>query len=216
MISGRQISAARGLLQWSQADLARKVGLTPQTIRNLEAEARQPQEQTISLIANAFEKYGVEFTPDEGVRIKQNNYRVYSGKAEYRQLLDHIYATLKDGGRVRQFNFGDSRYLTYADEFLDEHLKRMSQIKGLDAKVLATEDEKNFAASYCEYRPLASHFRTIAPYYLYDDYVVLSLTDTVNKKEFLSIHSKLMAERYTAEFDTFWKLGSPAKKDKRP
>ena len=212
MITGRQISAARGLLQWSQEDLARKSGLTAQTVRNLEAEARQPQEQTISTVANTFERYGVEFTPDEGVRIKPNNYRVYSGKGDFRQLLDHIYATLKNGGRVRQFNFGDSRYLTYADDFLAEHLKRMGEIKGLDAKVLATEDEKNFAAHYCDYRALDDQFKGVAPYYIYDDFVLLSLNDSGTKKEFLSIHSKQMAQRYSDEFDLFWDMGKPQKK----
>jgi len=84
---------------------------------------------------SVFDKNGVEFTDDEGVRVRKQQVRIYSGKAGYRQLLDHIYETVrKSGGRVRQFNFGDEKYLPYADDFVSAHLERMADIKNLDAK----------------------------------------------------------------------------------
>jgi hypothetical protein len=129
-------------------------------------------------------------------------------------LLDHIFETLKKGGRIRQFNFDDDHYLSYADDFMSEHLKRMAEIKNLDARVLAVRGESSRSASYCDYRFLESKFGAIAPYYVYEDYVVLSLNETGSKKEFVTIHSKLLAERYVSEFDLFWDMAGAKKKDK--
>jgi len=161
---------------------------------------------------SVFDKNGVEFTDDEGVRVRKQQVRIYSGKAGYRQLLDHIYETVrKSGGRVRQFNFGDEKYLPYADDFVSAHLERMADIKNLDAKVLAVEGDKNLLLSYCAYRWLPKNLAGLAPFYLYNDYIIMSLNETGNRKEFLTIHSKLLAERYAAQFDVFWGMGAEKK-----
>jgi transcriptional regulator with XRE-family HTH domain len=206
IISGRQIRAARGLLGWSMEDLAQKADVTTVTVRNIESDAVQPQEKTLASILTCFDKQGVEFQDDEGVKIRKQQVRTYSGKAGYRQFLDHVYETLQDGGRIRQFNFGDMRYLPYTDNFVDEHLKRMEEVEGLDARVLALEEESDVTVGYCSYRYLPKQFGTMAPWYLYNDYLVMSLNETGNKREFISIHSKLLAERYVLEFDIFWEM----------
>jgi DNA-binding XRE family transcriptional regulator len=187
-------------------DLAQKADVTTVTVRNIESDAVQPQEKTLASILTCFDKQGVEFQDDEGVKIRKQQVRTYSGKAGYRQFLDHVYETLQDGGRIRQFNFGDMRYLPYTDNFVDEHLKRMEEVEGLDARVLALEEESDVTVGYCSYRYLPKQFGTMAPWYLYNDYLVMSLNETGNKREFISIHSKLLAERYVLEFDIFWEM----------
>ncbi|MBP7253759.1 MAG: hypothetical protein KBA75_09790, partial [Alphaproteobacteria bacterium] len=122
-------------------DLAQKADVTTVTVRNIESDAVQPQEKTLASIMTCFDKQGVEFQDDEGVKIRKQQVRSYNGKAGYRQFLDHVYETLKGGGRIRQFNFGDKRYLPYSDDFVGDHLKRMASIDGLDARVLALEEE---------------------------------------------------------------------------
>ena len=214
MITGRQISAARGLLQWSAKDLADKSGLNQVTIGKLESEAVQPQEKTLTLVANIFDKHGVEFLDGEGVRIRQNSVRIYNGKTAFRQLLDHIYETVKNGGCIRQFNFDDSKYLSYADDFMALHLTRMNAVKNLDAKVLVANPESKATVDYCEYKYLEAKFEPAAPFYIYDDYVVLSLNDNGNKKEFITIYSKSLAEGYRYQFDAFWKMANTNKKGK--
>ena len=76
---------------------------------------------SMTKILSSFDKCGIEFLDDEGLRIRKQEARIYEGKAGYRQFLDHVYETLKNGGRIRQFNFGDLRYLTYVEKFGDEH-----------------------------------------------------------------------------------------------
>jgi transcriptional regulator with XRE-family HTH domain len=106
MITGRQIRAARSLLEWKAEDLARAAGLTRVTVSNLEAGSVQPQEKTIASIVAAFDKHGIEFTDGEGVKVRQNEVRVFSGRMGHKQFLDHVYFILKEsgGGRIRQFN----------------------------------------------------------------------------------------------------------------
>lgn len=214
IITGRQIRGARGLLGWTIEDLVAKSGVNRITIRQIEAEEVQPQEKTLSRIFAMFDKHGIEFLPEEGVKIRKQESRTYSGKAGYRQFLDHVYETLQDGGIIRQFNFGDLRYLPYEEGFVGEHLKRMAQIDDLDAKVLEMGGETEIPVSYCEYRYLDKKFENMSPWYLYGDYLTHSLFETGAKREFITIHSKLLAERYIKEFDIFWDMAELPRKKK--
>jgi len=214
IITGRQIRGARGLLGWSMEDLVAKTGVNRITIRQIEGDEVQPQEKTLTRIYGVFDKFGIEFLPEEGVKVRKQDVRFYSGKTGYRQFLDHVYETLKDGGIIRQFNFGDLRYLPYEETFVSEHIQRMAEIKGLDAKVLETGGETKNPVTYCSYRYLDKKFKDMAPWYLYGDYLVLSLFETGGKREFVTIHSKLLAERYLKEFHIFWNLADAPRKKK--
>jgi transcriptional regulator with XRE-family HTH domain len=213
IITGRQLRGARGLLGWSIEDLVDQTGVNRITIRQIEADEVEPQEKTLTKILSVLDKHGIEFLPEEGVKVRKQEARTYSGKAGFRQLLDHIYDTLKNGGRIRQFNFGDLRYLSYSEGFVEEHLGRMAAIKGLDAKVLEMPGDTQEPVEYCEYRDLDKAYKDMTPWYLYGDFLVYSLNESGNRREFITIDSKLLAEHYVKEFDIFWNLaGSPRKK----
>jgi transcriptional regulator with XRE-family HTH domain len=214
IISGRQIRGARGLLGWSMEELADNCEITRLTIRQIESEAVQPQEKTLARILTVFDKEGIEFTENEGVCIRKHHMRTYSGKAGYRQLLDHIYETVQKGGRIRQFNFGDDRYISIADDYAAEHIKRMEAVEGLDAKVLVQEGDIGTPVSYCSYKTLDDEFKDMAPWYLFGDTLILPLTEG-GKRECVTIHSKQVAERYIREFDTFWNRGANRQKKGR-
>lgn len=214
LITGRQIRGARGLLGWTMEDLADKAGLTRLTIRQIEGDTVQPQEKTLTKLFSIFDKFGIEFLPEEGIKIRKQETRTYSGKAGYRQLLEHIYETIKNGGIIRQFNFGDMRYAPREEAFVAEHFGRMATIKGLDAKVLEQAGETPHPVSYCTYRDLDKKFKDMSPWYLYGDYLILSLNEGGGKREFVTVHSKLLAERYIKEFDIFWNTAGPQKRKK--
>ena len=69
-----QCRAARGLLDWSQADLADRARVGIVTVRQFEAGAHAPRRATIEVIKRAFEAAGVEFidetaaAPGVGIR----------------------------------------------------------------------------------------------------------------------------------------------------
>ena len=76
MISPAQCRAARGLLDWSQQVLAERAGVGIVTIRQLEADAKQPRRATLSVVRQAFEQAGVQFIDQNGggagVRLKKS------------------------------------------------------------------------------------------------------------------------------------------------
>ncbi len=67
-VSIRQIKAARALLAWSQADLARHSGVSEPTIKRLEATDDElgGRADTGDKILNALEKAGIIFVEENG------------------------------------------------------------------------------------------------------------------------------------------------------
>jgi transcriptional regulator with XRE-family HTH domain len=66
MITAEQCRAARGLLDWSQAELADKAGVGIVTVRQFEAGDHEPRRATLDVIKRAFESAGVEFIDQNG------------------------------------------------------------------------------------------------------------------------------------------------------
>jgi transcriptional regulator with XRE-family HTH domain len=66
MITSAQSRAARGLLDWTQQDLADRAGVSIVTVRQLEAGLIQPRRATLDVIRRALEAGGVEFIDENG------------------------------------------------------------------------------------------------------------------------------------------------------
>lgn len=66
MLTSAQCRAARGLLDWSQRELAQQAGVGIVTIRQLEAASHEPRRATIDVVRRALEAAGVEFIDENG------------------------------------------------------------------------------------------------------------------------------------------------------
>jgi predicted transcriptional regulator len=66
MITAAQCRAARGLLAWSQQELADSAGIGVVTVHQLEAGTSEPRRATLEVVRRAFEKAGVEFIDQNG------------------------------------------------------------------------------------------------------------------------------------------------------
>jgi transcriptional regulator with XRE-family HTH domain len=66
MITPAQCKAARGLIGWSQQDLAKQAGVGIVTVHQLESGLSQPRRATLDVIKRAFEAAGVEFIDENG------------------------------------------------------------------------------------------------------------------------------------------------------
>lgn len=76
--SPAQCRAARGLLAWSQADLAEAARVGLSTVRDLETERRQVSPELVQAIRAAIEAAGVVLLSDdegEGVRVTSRKTR---------------------------------------------------------------------------------------------------------------------------------------------
>jgi predicted transcriptional regulator len=68
MITPAQIRAARALLSWRQADLARESGVSEIAVKNIERGATDPRLSTMNHLQQAFDRAGVVFLDTGDVR----------------------------------------------------------------------------------------------------------------------------------------------------
>ena len=66
MVTPEQCRAARGLLDWSQQELATRAGVGIVTVRQVEAGATKPRRATLLVLRQTFEQAGVEFIDENG------------------------------------------------------------------------------------------------------------------------------------------------------
>jgi transcriptional regulator with XRE-family HTH domain len=66
MLTPAQIRAARSMLNWKQADLAKKAGLSLTGLNNIERGAADPRASTLVAIQRALEAAGIEFISENG------------------------------------------------------------------------------------------------------------------------------------------------------
>jgi transcriptional regulator with XRE-family HTH domain len=75
MINSAQCRAARGLLAWSQQNLADAAGVGIVTVHQFEAGTSEPRRATLQVIRHALEAAGVEFIDENaggsGVRFRK-------------------------------------------------------------------------------------------------------------------------------------------------
>ena len=75
-LTAEQCRAARGLLAWSQLELAHKAQVGVVTVHQVETGSARPRRSTLTVIRRAFESAGVEFIDQDeeagpGVRLRE-------------------------------------------------------------------------------------------------------------------------------------------------
>ena len=141
-ITGRQIRAARALLDMSQEELAKLTGLTPQGLRKIEDESVHPREGTLSDILKAFDDKGVEFTENQGVRFKANDIEIFQGADRFDDFYDFLYQHLKRCGGDVCVSVTDERELSKYRKDPELHRRHMRELVGggrVTFRILATE-----------------------------------------------------------------------------
>ena len=66
MITPSQCRAARGLLDWTQQELADAAHIGVATVRQFEGGGAESREATLAVLRRAFEEAGVEFIEENG------------------------------------------------------------------------------------------------------------------------------------------------------
>lgn len=78
VLTPAQSRAARGLLAWSQDDLAKQAAVGNSTVRDFEKGRRIPLDENLTAIRRALEDAGVDFMPAKngkgpGVRLREDS-----------------------------------------------------------------------------------------------------------------------------------------------
>jgi transcriptional regulator with XRE-family HTH domain len=140
-ISAAQLRAARGLLGWSQEDLARESTIGRATIADFESGKRQPYETTLATLRAALEAAGVEFTNggQHGVRMTEE-FALTGKNARLRGRVEKAYAEASQSNKSRveqiiaelpgKAGYSDLEWL----RILHENLKKRADALGLELK----------------------------------------------------------------------------------
>jgi transcriptional regulator with XRE-family HTH domain len=209
VITSRQIRAARGLIGWTQSDLAEAAGLSRSTIAAIEKEAgnANPTLDIIQRIRTVFEESQVEFLAQEGVRIRHPVIYEDDLPDANRRLLEDIYNV---SSRFK-FNTSVSDILIYGlreedaqksvGDYLLEHIERL-KLAGLHEKILCGPDTRTFVAPRSSYRRLSKLDPSVSPVHVYGDKIAIVHW---RPKEFVVfIESRLFAHAVRAMFYGLW------------
>jgi DNA-binding XRE family transcriptional regulator len=168
-----QIRAARGLCDWTVAELAKKVGVGTTTISAIETGRSAGSLEVMTAIVYAFRNAGVELTEDGGVRPRQSRIVTLNGHKGFCAFFDDIYEAAKTHpqpdmcvSNVREISF--ERWLGSYDLIHRDRMQRLEQKHRVRALIQIGDDDVA-ASAYADYRWVAKeHFADLS-FYLYGD-----------------------------------------------
>lgn len=216
-LSPAQCRAARGLLDWSQPDLAQKCGMHVQTICAFEKEMSTPTKTTLEKITKAFENFGVEFIRDGGVRNRSLKTTTLRGKSAYKDFLSLVAEVAKNQGGEFCVSNVDERFFAdrvTREEGLEYRAKMEQASYAFNFKILVKENDYNFLASrYAKYKWLPKeHFHSV-PFYAFGDYLAFIIFDT--QTIIHVINNPEIASAQRTQFNFVWERAKkPPKKNK--
>lgn len=210
-ITAAQIRGARGILNWTQGDLAERTEISATSIGSIESGATQPRESTLTVIQKVFEDAGIEFTENDGVRVKTGDVKVYKGRQGFVDFYEDIYNTLKETpGEVVVSNVDERDFEKWlpADR-VEKHFVRMQETEGVSYKILLREGDKYFLASskYAEYRWIPKGLFSSVPFYVYDGKLAIILFGA--EPTVIVLNYPAVADAYRAQFDALWDAALP-------
>ncbi len=97
MITGSQIRGARGLLNWSQDNLAEISKVSRRTVQLIESDF--PARSTnIRKIHQTLSDHGIEFLHGAGVKIRSKGFFDFIGSESCDEFFDYVQKTIRDRG----------------------------------------------------------------------------------------------------------------------
>jgi transcriptional regulator with XRE-family HTH domain len=206
MIDNRQIRAARALLEWSQADLARAAGMAVSSIKAIESCASTPRRETLEAIAATFEAAGVDFCPPSGVRLKSDVVTVHQGRDAATELMNSILRHAPNDPSQEVCIIGLDEQLAAELDGPDVHPNLRARLgqAGVRERVLIAEGVKEFLRDEASYRWMPRDgFCRNAPIYIYGDKVAVQ-SGTLRRQTII-IDAKPLAQHLRALFGVLWK-----------
>jgi transcriptional regulator with XRE-family HTH domain len=163
MITPEQIRAARALLDWSTAELARRTGLTVNGLNKIERGHVNAQRDTLDRVQSCFERAGIAFLGENGLRRHDPIVTVYEGADFRRNIIADVYETLKrTGGEYLMAHADETAAIEdLAWDFLQDQLSKRRKA-GVTHRFLVREGDKNLIPPYHTYHEVPEAY--FAPY----------------------------------------------------
>jgi DNA-binding XRE family transcriptional regulator len=226
MITAAQLRAARGLLDWTRADLAKAAQISPETVKNIEHGTFKPQEGTAENIVKAFAAHDVEFTENEGVRIRRDAVIRFEGAEGFKRFMDDVYEEEKKpaaatGGDkpVCVSSFDDREFDKHLGDYYMRHAQRVRDLGNVKVRVLVQEgpfhcfpEEKTGTGGFREYRYNPQQVKGNVPFYVYGDKLAVMMFEKDKEPQIIVISSAPVAKTYREMFDVLWQVAVPCHK----
>jgi len=203
-ITMAQIRGARGILNWSQTDLADRTGISATSIGSIENGLTNPRTNTLQTILAAFENGGIEFIGTDGVRLKAGEVKIYTGRSGYLSFFETVYKTLKkEGGEVLVSNVNERDFAKWHGAMGEEHLERISALSDVSYRILTKEGDTYLpAGEYSEYRWIPKEQFVSVPFYVFGKQLAILLFD--NEPTIILLDYPAVAEAYRVQFYAMW------------
>lgn len=202
MIKPEQSRAARGLLNWSQQDLADAAGLSKGSILKFERGAHEVLASNIEVISKAFANADIEFPDEFSIRKKTDHVELLKGPEALKRLWDDILETLRlTGGEVLITNVDEKRTEDIEQEALHDHIKKLHDY-GIKERLLSCVDDTYFLMPQECYRWISKELFTFGTStYVYRDKVALQLWQS---SMIILVQSEEAARAEKSRFEDLW------------
>lgn len=204
LITARQIKAARGLLDWTQDDLAQHAHLTVDQVRRFEAGKSQTVE-ILDAIERAFVGHGIEFI-EEGVRRRRYEIRTLHGQKGFWDFYDDVYETIRDhGGEILVNNVDEDLFLKWLGPKKEEHRERMEKLTNFQQKIILKEGDHRFSTDFAAPQYRWAHASDFSPasFYLYGHKLAIVMFEDDTVSVFIIDQPKI-TQSYKALFKAAW------------
>lgn len=208
MITPSQIRAARGLLHWTQGDLAAHAGVSAPAITNIELEKQQPTVATLEKIARAFTDAGIEIMSDGGVRPRRSGIVTFHGRSGFALFRQDVLSTAQAGPtEICVSNVDERQFDKWGQGAVNDHyVAEMAKIKTLTFRILVKEGDTHFTGSqYASYRWLSESLFGKISFYIYGGKTAIISFEDDEFSAFVLSHARV-TEFYREEFNRLWHL----------
>jgi transcriptional regulator with XRE-family HTH domain len=218
MLSFRQIRAARALLGWQINELAERAGLTRRTLWNIEADRHKPTADTMQRIERCFTHAGVEFTDQDGLRLKRDDIETFIGPVRFGAFTDFTYEQIKQHGGDVCLSVSDERLFSKYRRNTPEHYQRMQDLfnSGVLKSFRILANQSNFTTTYnyntYKWQPETSFAPTA--FYVFGDCLALVSFVHSTPPYVAVLRSAPLADAYRIAFDAAWQAAKPPPKRK--
>lgn len=215
-ISSTQCRAARAILEWSQPELARRIGMHVQTISAFENGTGTPTKNTLQKITNTLEHAGIEFLSNDGVSRCHREIVIFHNEEGIKRLFDDIYETVSKH-KLKEVLIANNREPTDSSkdmmDYLMMHLERLKEA-GITEKILSCENDYDFLGPESAYRWVPKNRFCDIPTFIYGDKIALLAWDEPSKA--IIINNPYYAASIRNLFMFAWDSGKvpPARKKK--
>ncbi len=211
MITIEQLRAARGLLGWTQKKLAQMSKLSVPAIARLERGEVDPRVNTLTRLRECFEKAGVEFTDNHGVRRRGENVRVefWDGADCMDRFMDDYFITIAGAKSEGLFSgIDETMFTTGNTKQLISNFRRMEKL-GLTERILIKKGDKFIVGppGVTTYHWISEDLWGQVPYVIYGDKLAVFFHGP--PRRILVVENPSLAMTYRRQFETLWEKSTP-------